>query len=54
MNGMFKNSIGLRDLAKHLHISHCIYDYNLDFVAILETCRRDFSWHPSFHLFEMK
>jgi hypothetical protein len=30
-------------LAKHLHIAHCINDHNLDFVAILETGRRDFS-----------
>jgi hypothetical protein len=43
MNGMFNNSRGLRDLAKHLHISHCIKDHNLDFVAISETRRRDFS-----------
>jgi hypothetical protein len=45
MNGMFSNSRGLRDLAKHLYISHCINDHNLDFVAILETGRRDFSQH---------
>jgi hypothetical protein len=43
MNGMFTNSRGLRDLAKHLHIAHCIRDHNLDFVAISETGRRDFS-----------
>jgi hypothetical protein len=43
MNDMFKNSRGLEDLAKHLHIAHCINDHNLDFVAISETCRRDFS-----------
>jgi hypothetical protein len=43
MNGMFNNSRGLRDLAKHLHIAHCINDHNLDFVAISETGRRDFS-----------
>jgi hypothetical protein len=43
MNDMFSNSRGLRDLAKHLHISHCINDHNLDFVAISETGRRDFS-----------
>jgi exonuclease III len=45
MNGMFSNSRGLGDLAKHLHIAHCIKDHNLDFVAILETGRRDFSQH---------
>jgi hypothetical protein len=43
MNGMFSNSRGLLDLAKHLHISHCITDHKLDFVAISETGRRDFS-----------
>jgi hypothetical protein len=43
MNGMFLNSRGLGDLAKHLHIADCSRDYNLDFVAISETGRRDFS-----------
>jgi hypothetical protein len=43
MNGMFKNSRGLRDLAKHLHIAECISDHSLDFIAISETGRRDFS-----------
>jgi hypothetical protein len=43
MNGMFNNSRGLGDLAKHLHIAHCINDHNLDFVTISETGRRDFS-----------
>jgi hypothetical protein len=43
MNGMFTNSRGLGDLAKHLHVAHCINDHNLDFVAISETGRRDFS-----------
>ena len=42
MNDMFMNSRGLGDLAKHLHIAHCIQDHNLDFVAISETGRRDF------------
>jgi hypothetical protein len=40
---MFNNSRGLGDLDKHLHIAHCINDHNLDFVAISETGRRDFS-----------
>jgi hypothetical protein len=44
MNGMFTNSRGLRDLAKHLHIAHCVNDHKLDFVAISETSRRDFVW----------
>ena len=42
MNGMFMNSRGLADLAKHLHIAQCIRDHNLDFVAISETGRQDF------------
>jgi hypothetical protein len=38
LNGsMCSNSRGLGDLAKHLHIAHCIRDQNLDFVAIFET-----------------
>jgi hypothetical protein len=36
MNGMFRNSRGLGDLAKHSHIADCCMDYNLDFVAISE------------------
>jgi hypothetical protein len=43
MNGMFRNSRGLRDLAKHSHIADCCKDYNLDFVAISETGKRDYS-----------
>jgi hypothetical protein len=43
MNGLFENSRGLRDLAKHLHIAECIRDHGLDFVAISETGRRDYS-----------
>jgi hypothetical protein len=43
MNGMFKNSKGLGDLAKHLHIVDCCRDHNLDFVAISKTGRRDYS-----------
>jgi hypothetical protein len=43
MNGMFKNSRGLGDLAKHLHIADCCRDYNLDFVAFSKTCKRDYS-----------
>jgi hypothetical protein len=43
MNGMFKNSRGLGDLAKHLYIAHCINDQKLDFFAISKTGRRDFS-----------
>jgi hypothetical protein len=43
MNGMFRNSRGLGDLAKHSHIADCCKDYNLDFVAISETGRRNYS-----------
>jgi hypothetical protein len=43
MNDMFKNSKGFGDLAKHLHIADCCKDYNLDFVAISETGKRDYS-----------
>jgi hypothetical protein len=42
MNGMFANSRGLDDLAKHLHFADCIRDHSLDFLAISETGRRDF------------
>jgi hypothetical protein len=37
MNGMFNNSRGLGDLAKHSHITNFCREYNLDFVAISET-----------------
>jgi hypothetical protein len=40
---MFKNSRGLRDLAKHLHIADCIREHSLDFVAVSETGKRDYS-----------
>jgi hypothetical protein len=43
MNGMFKNSRGLGDLAKHSHIVDCCKDYNLDFVANFEMGKRDYS-----------
>jgi hypothetical protein len=43
MNGMFRNSRGLGDLAKHSHIAYCCKDYNLDFVAISEMGKHDYS-----------
>jgi hypothetical protein len=43
MNGMFRNSRGLGDLAKHSHIADGCRDYDLDFIAILETGRQNFS-----------
>src|SRR4051794_29111098 len=42
MNGMWANSRGLSDLAKHLHFVDCIKDHNLDFLAISETGKREF------------
>ena len=42
MNGMFSNSRGLRDLAKHLFFADCVIYHNLDFLGIFETGRRDF------------
>ena len=43
MNGMFLNSRGLRDLAKHVRIADFIRDQSLDFVGISETGKQDFS-----------
>ena len=43
MNGFFKNSRGLRDLAKHASIADAIRDHRLDFVGISETGKRDYS-----------
>ena len=45
MNGMFMNSRGLGDLAKHLHIADCVRDHDLDFVAISEVGRQGFPVH---------
>ena len=42
MRGMFWNSGGLGDLAKHKHIADCVKDHALDFVAITESGKRDF------------
>ena len=42
MKGMFWNSRGLGDLAKYKHISDCVRDHALDFVAISECSKRDF------------
>jgi hypothetical protein len=43
MNGMFSNSRGLGDLAKHLFFADSIQEHNLDFLAISEMGRRDFA-----------
>src|SRR4051812_34588840 len=42
MNGIFMNSRGLGDLAKHLNIAQYVRDHKLDFLAISKTGRRDF------------
>jgi hypothetical protein len=46
MNDMFSNSRDLGDLAKHLFFADCIREHHLDFLAISETGRQDFT--PSF------
>jgi hypothetical protein len=43
MNGMFKNNRGLKDLAKHLHIAESIREHTIDFFAISETSKRNYS-----------
>jgi hypothetical protein len=43
MNDMFTNSRGLGDLAKQLYDVDCIRDHKLDFLAISEPGRRDYS-----------
>jgi hypothetical protein len=43
MNDMFKNRRGLKDLAKHLHIAKSIKEHALDFVAIFETGKQNYS-----------
>jgi hypothetical protein len=43
MNGIFSNSRGLGDLAKHLFFADSIREHNLYFLAISETGRREFT-----------
>jgi uncharacterized protein with ATP-grasp and redox domains len=43
MNGMFKSSRGLKDLAKHLYIAENIKEHVLDFIAISKTGKRNYS-----------
>ena len=50
MNGMFSNSRGLRDLAKHLYFADFVRDHKLDFLAISEMGRPDFSGSLLNHL----
>jgi hypothetical protein len=43
MRGMFWNNRGLRDLAKSTFWYDTSLEYDVDFVALLETNRKDFS-----------
>ena len=43
MKGIFWNANGFRDPAKHRFVSDLTKQYNLSFIAISETCRRDFT-----------
>ena len=50
MRGMFCNSRGLSDLAKHKHVGDCVREHGLDFVAILEAGKCDCRPHVLDHL----
>ena len=43
MRGIFWNSRGLRDLAKRRFLVDASIDLKLDFIALSETCRDNFS-----------
>jgi hypothetical protein len=43
MKGIFWNSRGLSDLAKSRYLDDTTKEQNLDFIALLETCKKDFS-----------
>jgi hypothetical protein len=43
MRGIFWNSRGLSDLAKTRFLNDASKEHNLDFIALLETCKNDFS-----------
>jgi hypothetical protein len=43
MKGIFWNSRGLSDLAKSKFLKDTVMEQNLDFVALLETGKKDFS-----------
>ena len=45
MKGIFWNSRGLRDLAKRRFLADASQDYKLDFIALLETGRANFTSH---------
>lgn len=42
MKGLFWNSRGLGDLAKHRYICDLVKEQHLDFVAIFKTSKKDF------------
>jgi hypothetical protein len=50
MKGIFWNSRGLGDLAKHNFLSNLSKEQHLNFIAIMETGRRDFSDSTLRHL----
>ena len=50
MRGMFWNSRGLSDLAKHKHVIDCVHEHGLDFVAISEAGKCDFRPNVLEHL----
>jgi hypothetical protein len=50
MKGGFWNSDGFRDTAKHCFVHETIRDLKLDFFAIIETGRDNFSMHFLRHL----
>jgi hypothetical protein len=43
MKGVFWNSRGLSDLAKTRFLGDLSKEQNLEFIALLETCKNDFS-----------
>jgi hypothetical protein len=43
MKGIFWNSRGLRDLAKFRFLSETTKEQQLDFIALLETCRANYT-----------
>jgi hypothetical protein len=43
MKGLFSNSRGLSDLAKSKFLNDTVKEQSLDFVALLETSKKDFS-----------
>ena len=50
MKGIYWNSRGLSDLAKYRYISEAIKEQNLDFVAAMETRKKDMSRENMYRL----